>query len=139
MSHIEIRNSLNEALESAVSVPIAYENNQFEPSSAIAFIAPFYLPETSEGLGKTFASSDEERGTYQVSVFIQSNALNSSGLSVFDTLQLEIIDQVKAVFYTHAFVGNVYIESAEVGAGSVEDGWFKRDVSINWISYQSRG
>jgi hypothetical protein len=58
---------------------------------------------------------------------------------VFDTLQLEIIDQVKAVFYTHAFVGNVYIESAEVGAGSVEDGWFKRDVSINWISYQSRG
>ena len=139
MGHVAIRNTLNEALESAVTVPIAYENYQFEPNSAIAFVAPFYLPETSEALGKTFESSDEERGTYQVSVFIQSNALNSSGLSVFDTLQLEIIDQIKLVFYTNAFIGDVYIESAEAGAGSVEDGWFKRDLSISWISYKSRG
>jgi len=139
MSHINIRNELSTALEGAVSVPIAYENYEFDSNNNEAFVAQFYLPQTSEGMGKTFASSDDERGAFQISVFIQVNALDGSGEPIFDTLQLEIIDDIKTVFYTNAFIGEVYIDSVEVGAGSIENGWYKRDATVNWISYQTRG
>jgi len=139
MSHIDIRNELSTALASAVSVPIAYENYKFDSNHNEAFVAQLFLPQTSEGMGKTFSSSDDERGAFQVSVFVQVNALDGSNQPIYDTLQLEIIGDIKTVFYTNAFIGEVYIDSVEVGAGSIENGWYKRDATVNWISYQTRG
>jgi len=134
MSQLTIRNTLLQALiDNADGVTIAYENQTFNPEGLDKFMSQFFIPATSESLGKTIESSDDERGIYQVSVFIKAGAPN------YDNDQYEIIDNLKAVFYAGATFGEVDIIEVTLNNGSSDGAWFKRDLSISYSSYQGRG
>lgn len=133
MSHISLRNDLIAALKTALpGMAINYENQKFDTDAVSEYVSTHYIPVTSESMGKTFASPDEWRGVFQVSVFIRLNS------DTFDNRQLEIVDELQDVFFTNAQLGEAFIESAELNQGASESGWFKRDLSINYISYQTR-
>ena len=133
MSIISLRNSLIAGVQAAIpSVTLSYENKNFDPSSLDAFAALFYIPATVEGLGKQKPSRDDCRGIFQVSIFVKLNAID------YDNQQLQIAEDLKSTFFVGATVGEAYIESAELGQGLQDAGWFKRDLSINYISYQTR-
>ena len=116
---------------------VAFENKKFNPANRDLWLAAYYIPATSDPLGKTSADFDDERGFYQVSVFV---SLNSDD---YDNRQLEAIDQIKSAFrYNTELVYNdqvVYITSAEANAGVESEAWFQRDLTINFLTFTQRG
>ena len=133
MSSITLRDSLLTGVKGVVPIGnIATENTKFNPNALNYFVAVFYMPSTVEPLGKQKPSRDDWRGVFQVSIFVKLNAID------YDNQQLQIADDLKSTFFVGATVGDAFIESAELNQGSTEDGWFKRDLSINYISYQTR-
>ena len=137
MSSITLRDSLANGVLSALPSfhpedDISYENKEFNAGGLERFVALFYIPATVEALGKSKPSADDWRGVFQVSIFVKLNAID------YDNQQLQIADDLKSTFFVGATVGEAFIESAELNQGTIEDGWFKRDLSINYISYQTR-
>lgn len=137
MSSITLRDSLANGVLSALpsfdpESDVSYENREFDPSGLDRFVAVFYMPATVEALGKQKPSRDDWRGVFQVSIFVKLDAND------YDNTQLQIADDLKSTFFVGATVGDAFIESAELNQGGTEDGWFKRDLSINYISYQTR-
>ena len=86
-----------------------------------------------ESLGKSGASSDDERGFIQLSIYIKSNALT------YDNQQLTIIDAIKKDFFYGATMGEVGILEVTLNNGFTVESWFKRDITVNYTSYQNRG
>jgi hypothetical protein len=133
MSQLQIRNSLLGALITADIAPIAYENGSFDPTGLSEFLAAYYVPATSDSMGKTKASSDDEKGFLKVSVFVESNS------GVYDTRQIAIIDELKKVFFFGGIIDNVQIDSVVINQTQPDGAHFRRDVYINYISYVARG
>jgi hypothetical protein len=137
MSQITIRNALLgqaiTTLTPLIGDKLAYENNDFDPDGLDAWASFHFIPATSETMGKTAASSDDERGFMQLSVYIKTNALT------YDNQQLEIIDAIKKDFYYGVIIGEVNILEVTTNNGYTSESWFKRDLTINYSSYQSRG
>ena len=115
---------------------IAYENNNFNPANKSRFIAVYFIPVLSEMMGKSAESGNEQRGILQVTVFIK---LNSGS---YDNEQLQIIDDILSGFvYNSSTVYNsqtVQIFDSSVTIGSSDETWFKRDVSINYLTFSER-
>tara|TARA_R110000796_G_scaffold3362_1_gene13191 strand:- start:3 stop:431 length:429 start_codon:yes stop_codon:yes gene_type:complete len=115
---------------------IAFENNDFNPTGKSLWLACYFIPATSETLGKTTASSDEQRGIFQVSVFVALNSIN------YDNAQLTAIDEILSGFlYNTNIVYNVQkvdILTSEVNNGSESEAWFQRDISINYLTFSER-
>ena len=87
-------------------------------------------------MGKTSTSSDEQRGVFQVSVF---TSLNNND---YDNVQLQTIDSILSAFqYNSQTVYNtqtVDILESTVNNGTENESWFKRDVSINYLTFSTR-
>ena len=133
MGSITLRDSLLNGVKGVIPIDnIATENTKFNPNALNYFVAAFYMPATVEALGKQKPSRDDWRGVFQVSIFVKLNAID------YDNQQLQIADDLKSTFFVGAEIGEAFIESAELNQGGTEDGWFKRDLSINYISYQTR-
>ena len=115
---------------------IAFENKDFNPTGKALWLACYFIPATSDSLGKTLASSDEQRGIFQVSVFV---AMNSDA---YDNAQLTAIDQILSGFrYSTSTVYNgttVDILESTVNNGTENESWFKRDISINYLTFNER-
>ena len=115
---------------------IAFENNDFNPTGKSLWLACYFIPATSETLGKTTASSDEQRGIFQVSVFVALNSVN------YDNAQLTAIDEILSGFlYNTNIVYNgqkVDILTSEVNNGSQSEAWYQRDISINYLTFSER-
>ena len=118
------------------AVDIAFENNDFNPTGKALWLACYFIPATTDSLGKTLASSDEQRGIFQVSVFV---AMNSDA---YDNAQLTAIDQILSGFrYSTSTVYNgttVDILESTVNNGTENESWFKRDISINYLTFNER-
>jgi len=118
------------------SADIAFENNDFDPTGKSKYIAAYFIPATSDSMGKTINSGDDHRGIFQVTVFIKLNNGN------YDNDQLQIIDDILAGFiYNDKAVYNgktVHIKDSNVNSGSENESWFKRDISINYLTFTSR-
>jgi len=116
---------------------IAFDNRKFEPANKKAWLAVYFLGGGSDPLGKTNQDFNDERGFFQISVFIELNADN------FDDTQIQIIDQLEAAFsYNTELVYNdqkVYIESIETTAGTESEAWFQRELTFNYFSLSERG
>lgn len=141
MSYLNTKQALiSKLLSSSISgidtSSIAYENNVFDPASKDAFIETFFLPASTESTGKTIASSDEDRGIFQISVYVQYNGGD------YDNLQLQIIDSLRKIFANTTSSTyedqQVDIMESEVNQGSISSGWFKRDMSVNYITFSKR-
>ena len=118
------------------STDIAYENYDFDPTNKALWIAAYFIPATSDAMGKSATARDEQRGIFQVSVFV---ALNNGS---FDNTQLTAIDEVLAGFqYNSSTVYNaqqVDILESTINSGSENDAWFRRDISINYLTFSNR-
>ncbi len=132
MSQLSIRNSLLTKLETLAITDIAYENAGFDPTGKDDFMAAYFIPATSDSCGKTSASSDDERGIFRVSVFIKSNA------KTFDNRQLEIIDTLKQTYYNGVVIDDVQIGEVTIAQPVIDGAHYRRDVNIDYTSFQSR-
>ena len=141
MSYLDTKQALIQKLSGTVitgitAADIAYENNDFDPTGKAKYIAAYFIPATSDIMGKTSASGDEQRGIFQVTVFIKLNS------GAYDNDQLQIVDDILSGFvYNSTDVYNgqtVQILESTVNAGSENEAWFKRDVSINYLTFSER-
>jgi hypothetical protein len=118
------------------SADIAFENKDFDPSGKSIWLSCYFIPATSEMMGKTQTSGNEDRGIFQVSVFV---ALNNDN---YDNTQLQAVDSILSSFqYNSSTVYNgqkVSILSATVNNGTENESWFKRDISINYLTFSTR-
>lgn len=141
MSYFKTKQALITQLLAA-SIPnitsddIAFENKDFDPSNKPLWLALYFIPATTGMMGKTPASSDEQRGVFQVSVF---TSLNNND---YDNVQLQIIDSILSAFqYNSSTVYNnqkVDILESTVNNGTENESWFKRDISINYLTFSTR-
>ena len=118
------------------SADIAFENKDFDPSGKSIWLSCYFIPATSEMMGKTPTSGNEDRGIFQVSVFV---ALNNND---YDNAQLQAVDSILSSFqYNSSTVYNgqkVSILSATVNNGTENESWFKRDISVSYLTFSSR-
>jgi hypothetical protein len=137
MSFLDTRNALVTQLLTLISVDdTALENDVFKDTNKDVWYAMAFIPASVESTGKTLASSDEDRGIFQVSVMVQINSGNK------DLLQLEAVDALRSGFlYSTSLVYNgqqVDILKFEPNEGSEDDAWYKRDISINYLTFSER-
>jgi len=137
MSYFDTRQALiqrliNTSITGITAADISYENSDFDPKGKSKFIAGYFIPATSETTGKEIAAIQERRGIFQVSVYVKLD----SGQS--DTAQLQMIDDILSGFaYGSAEVYNgqtINILESTVNSGSENEAWFKRDISINYLT-----
>ena len=137
MSYLKVKKALLTQLLTAVSAnDLALENKKFDPSNKSLWYAAYFLPSSSETMGKTSASSDEQRGIFQVSVFIDINRFD------YDDSELQAIDNILSTFtYNTSLVYNgqkVDILTSDVNSGSESEAWYQRDISINYLTFSER-
>ena len=139
MSYYDTKQALITKLIDSTIVPvgdIAFENNTFDPENKNLWLAAFFIPATDDALGKTSADFDEQRGIFQISVYVKKNSGN------YDNLQMQTIDQIKSVFkYNDQLVYNtqtVSILNSTANNGFEVESWFKRDLSINYFTFSQR-
>lgn len=127
---------LGASIPNITSGDIAFENKDFDPANKSLWLACYFIPATADSMGKTSASSDEQRGVFQVSVF---TSLNNND---YDNAQLQTIDSVLSAFqYNSSTVYNnqkVDILESTVNNGTENESWFKRDISINYLTFSTR-
>lgn len=137
MSYFDTRQALiqrliNTSITGITAADISYENSDFDPKGKSKFIAGYFIPATSETTGKELAAIQERRGIFQISVYVKLD----SGQS--DTVQLQMIDDILSGFaYGSVEVYNgqtINILESTVNSGSENEAWFKRDVSITYLT-----
>ena len=115
---------------------IAFENKNFNPANKPLWLAAYFIPATNDVLGKSAESGNEDRGVFQVSVFV---SLNNED---YDNTQLQAIDQLMASFkYNTQMVyttQTVQALSSTVNNGTEKESWFKRDLSVNYLTFSTR-
>lgn len=141
MSYLDTKQALIthllDNLPSGLSVnDVAFENNKFDPSGKSLWLTAYFIPASSDTMGKSTDDSDEQRGIFQISVF---TAINSGE---FDTAQLTVIDELISSFkYATSLVYNtqtVDILESTINTGSESESWYQRDVSINYLTLSTR-
>ena len=137
MSYFDTRQALiqrliNTSITGITAADISYENSDFDPNGKSKFIAGYFIPATSETTGKELAAIQERRGIFQISVYVKLD----SGQS--DTAQLQMIDDILSGFAYCSVEGykgqTINILESTVNSGSENEAWFKRDVSINYLT-----
>ena len=127
---------LGASIPNITSSDIAFENKDFDPANKSLWLACYFIPATADSMGKTSASSDEQRGVFQVSVF---TSLNNKD---YDNTQLQTIDSILSAFqYNSSTVYNtqtVDILESTVNNGIENESWFKRDISVNSLTFSTR-
>jgi len=127
---------LSASIPNITSNDIAFENKDFDPEGKSLWLACYFIPATSDILGKSTTSSNEDRGVWQISVFV---SLNNDD---YDNTQLQTIDSILSAFqYNSSTVYNtqqVDILESAVNNGTENESWFKRDISINYLTFSTR-
>jgi hypothetical protein len=137
LSYLDTQRALIQQLQTVVDTnDVAYESNDFDPKNKSLWYAAYFLPASTEIMGKTPASSDEQRGIFQVSVFVPIND------GSYNATQLQAIDAVLSGFlYNTSIVYNsqkVDVLSSDVNSGSESEAWYRIDISINYLTYSER-
>lgn len=141
MSYLDSKQALvthliNNLPSGLTTADVAFENRRFDPANKPLWLAAYFIPASTEMMGKSITDSDEQRGIFQVSVFV---ALNSDE---FDTAQLTAIDELITAFkYNTQMVYNTQTVSAlesTVNTGSESEAYYQRDISINYLTFSTR-
>ena len=141
MSYFDTKQALMTQLQNA-SIPsitvddISVENDDFDPTNKDLWLSAHFIPATTEMMGKSTTSSDEQRGVFQISVFVSLFG------DFYDNVQLQTVDSILSAFqYNSSTVYNtqrVDILESSVNNGSENESWFKRDISINYLTFSTR-
>ena len=131
-----ITHLLNNLPTGLTSDDVAFENYKFNPANKDLWLAVYFIPASTEMMGKSDTDKDEQRGIFQISVFVALNSKN------FDTLQLTAIDElIKAFKYNTNMVYTTQTVTAlesTVNTGSESEAWYQRDISTNYLTFTSR-
>jgi len=116
---------------------IETDNEFFDPASKSMWVSLAVIPASSQSIGKAYTDNNEDRGIFQVSVFIPVNAKDRSILSA------TAVDQIRAGFqFNTESVYNgqaVSMQDTTVNQGRLSEAWFQTDISINYLTFSSRG
>ena len=141
MSYLDTKKALTTKLFATsitgiTSADIAEDNSNFDPDGKAKYIGAYFMPTIAESTGKTTASGDEQRGMFQISVFVKLNGGN------YDNDQLQIIDDLRLSFVygsTVAYNGQrVDILETQVNEGRPSGAWFQRDITIDYLTFSER-
>jgi len=139
MSYYDTKQALIKRLLDASIVDsnnIAFENDEFNPANKNVWLAVYFIPATTDSLGKTSSDFDDQRGIFQISVYVKKNT------GEYDNLQIQTIDSIKSAFrYNDQLVYNtqtVSVLNSTTNNGIEVESWFKRDVSINYLTFSQR-
>jgi len=140
MSYLKTRNALITKLLGATitnitSSDIAYDNRDFDPTGKNYWLSAYLIPSDSQPTGKLTIDPSTDTGFFQVSVYVKTG--------LYDVAQLEIIDSVLSEF-TNSSVAtyqdqDVCILNSTVNQGALSGGWWKRDITINYLTQSNRG
>ncbi len=137
MSLKDTRNAFVSKIITATALPVAYENAGFDPSNLDSWLAVYLIPATTGSLGKTIGSGDDHYGIFQISVYVKAD-----NKTAYDSVQLDIIDDLTTAFYYGSvLISNtqeVHILESTVNEGSRNGAWFKRDISVNYFTITQR-
>lgn len=115
---------------------VAFENHKFDPANKSLWLAAYFIPASTEMMGKSTTDKDEQRGIFQISVFV---AINNNKLGV---TQLTAIDELITAFkYNTTMVYTTQTVTAlesTVNTGSESEAWYQRDISINYLTFSTR-
>ena len=139
MSYLDLQQALINKLINSAIFPvsdIAFENQSFDPSGKTSWCHVSIIPATEEITGKTSASSNERRGIFQISVYVEKDATD------FTNTQLSLIDSILTEFSynsSETFNGQaVQILESEVTTGRTVESWYVRDISVNYLLFSAR-
>ena len=137
MSYFNTKQALITQLLTVVDeADVVFENKKESSENKSLWFEAFLIPGPSAMMGKSSASSDEQRGIFQVTVYVKVNS------NEYDNVQLQAIDTVLSGFtYNTTAVHlnqNVDILESEVNEGSVFESWYKREISINYLTFSER-
>lgn len=130
---------INNLPTGVTSDDIAYEAppEPFNPEGKDSWVAVYFNPVSSEPMGKNVTDNDSQRGFFQVSVFVKLSSDN------YDNTQLQICDEVLSAFPNSSFsiynTQKVCFLNSTLTNGSESDAWFKRDITINYLTTSNRG
>lgn len=130
MSQLETRDTLlNALITEFTDVELLYENKNKIPTGK-EFIEAFFIPSTNMSQGKSVQNTQDE-GVFQITV--------ATSKGEYDTRQLTLVDRVQGVFginTTLSYNGReVYITGYSVNAGRESGGFYKRDVSVEYLTF----
>ena len=124
-------------LPTGISVgDVAFENKKLDPANKSLWLAAYFIPVSTEAMGKTPASGDENRGIFQISVFVAINGVE------YDNAQLTAIDELTSAFKynTQMVYTTQTVQALEttVNTGTESEAWYQRDISINYLTFSNR-
>lgn len=115
----------------ALSLPTAWENEEYDPAIGTLYIRPTILPASTEQAGLGANGLDDHIGVYQIDVFAPVDG--GRGIAVN---QADAIADHFARGQTLTYNGvDVRIGNVSRGAGAREDSWYKIPVFINYQSF----
>ncbi len=131
-----ITHLINNLPSGLTTADIAFENRKFDPSGKDLWLAAYFIPVSTEMMGKSATDKDEQRGIFQISVFVSLNS------EEFDNAQLTAIDELISAFkYNTQMVYNtqtVQTLESTVNTGSESEAWYQRDISVSYLTFSSR-
>jgi hypothetical protein len=142
MSYLKTRQALvTQFLAATVTgltvADIASDNEFFDPANKSLWVMLTVIPASSDAMGKGSADTNEDRGIFQVSVFIPVNTKDRSILAA------TAVDQIRAGFqFNTSTVYNsqqVTILDTTVNQARLSEAWFQTDISINYLTFSNRG
>ena len=147
MSQLDTERALNDNLinnlPSLITInDVAFENfsvdgKAFKPANKDTWIACYFRPATSDAMSKDDDSTEEDRGFFQVSMF--SKLLSPTG----NRDLLTLTDGIKSAFkQNRKLVYNgqtVELLNSTTSEGSESDAYYQRIISINYMTFTSRG
>ncbi len=108
----------------------------FDPKNKALWLSEGFVPASSESMGKTKASSDEDRGFYQITIF--TPLLGGD----FGLTTAGAIDNIKTVFFNGASIvydgQKVDILDVTAQGQSESESWLSRVVTINYLTFSER-
>ena len=119
----------------ALGVPLIGENTGFDPDIDLTtdiWIEAYQLPAGVDSLMKNSAGgSDENTGIFQVSVMTKNTNDGTTEL-------LGVIDTICTAFQHGSIFDDVYIVNGSRAAGRIDGGYYRIDISIDWLAYIDR-
>jgi len=114
----------------------AFEGKVFDPENKALWYHAHLIPVSSDILGKTEHSCNEQRGIFQVSVCIPRN--NDD----YDNTQMSAVDTITSAFSYNTNVvyngQNVTTLNSNVGATRELESWLVRDITIDYLTFSER-
>jgi hypothetical protein len=109
----------------------------FKPANKSLWVMLTVIPASSDAMGKGSVDTNEDRGIFQVSVFIPVKTKDK------DIVSYTAVDEIRAGFqFNTSTVYNgqqVSIQDINVNQGRVTEAWFQTDISINYLTFSNRG